>query len=395
MLRLLVAALALAALTPALAPAPAAAFLAPATPELDGALPAGTVSTGAEPMVLVAQSGAILVADTSGLRRSVDGGLTWTRSANPFSVGGAFTDGWALAQDAAGTLYVAKTQGQVISVAASDDDGRSFRSVSVLVGAGPVADRPWLAAGAAGHVALVWYQAGAGEWCAASTDGGLTWLGRTTNNVGFSNAGNLHMDADGSLWYAEDYGIHRWDAGCAGPVRTATLPLSGPQIFTQLARTPSGDGFVAQPSTDGRMELRGIHGLDKTSMKRLVVSPPEHSTTTFGAVAALGDDEVAVAWYGTEAAGNPSSSAFRGDWNVYVARVTGYWTSTPTITVTKVTDTPNHKGWFCMSGVTCSTGRALLDYFGIAYDAEGGLHVAYGHDVGGVQVRHAVVPAGP
>lgn len=392
MLRALVLAALAAMLGPTLA-SPEPLFLAPGSPALAGEPPAGTVSAGAEPTMLVARSGALLVGDTSGLRRSVDGGLTWTRSANPF-LPGLFNDGWSLAQDDAGTLYASTTQGQVIGVAASRDDGRTWSTVTPVAGAGGIADRPWLAAGGDGRVALVWYQAGAGEWCAYSTDGGLTFLARSTSNIGFSNAGNLVMDPDGSLWYATDYAVLTWDAGCANPQRAAQLPPSGPQIFIQLARTPGGDSFVAQPSADGTaMELRAFHGLDRASLKRLVVSPPTLRANSFGAVAALGDDEVAVAWYGSASPGNPSSSSYQGEWRVYVARVTGYWTATPTVEVTQVTSTPNHRGWFCMGGLSCTGGRALLDYFGIDHDAAGNLHVAYGHDAGtSAQVRHAVVP---
>lgn len=368
---------------------PGGVFLAPA----GDAFPVeGGVSGGAEPMMLVARSGALLVGDTSGLRRSVDGGASWQASPDPF-LGGAFADGWALAQDDAGTLYAASTQGQVIGVAASRDDGRTWDAVSPIVGAGGVADRPWLAANGDGRVALVWYQAGAGEWCAYSEDGGVTFLGRTLHNVGFSNAGNLEMDEAGRLWYATRYGVNRWDAGCAGSQVTAQLPPGGPQIFVQLALTPSEDAFVAQPAWgSGAMELRGMHGLDRATYKALNVSPPELRANTFGAVANLGDEEIAVAWYGSTSPGDPSSSAFRGEWHVYVARVRGFWTDAPTVDVTKVTTTPNHRGWFCMGGVSCNSGRALLDYFGIAYDSDGNLHVAYGDDASpGGRVKHAVV----
>ena len=385
---LVVLALALPALA---APAPAMPlFLAP----VGDTAPDAGVSGGAEPTMFVAQSGTLFVGDTAGLHRTTDGGATWRLSPNPF-LPGLFTDGWSVAQDDAGALYASTTQGEAIGVAVSHDDGASWSFTSQVVGAGAVADRPWLAAGPAGHVALVWYQAGAGEWCASSTDGGVTWLGRTLNNVGFSNAGNLLMDEDGSLWYATHYGVNRWQEGCAGAQQTALLPPAGSQIFVQLARTPAGDSFVAQPSWGSTgMELRGMHGLDAASLKRVVVSPPDLRSNTFGAVAARGDDEVAVAWYGSASPGDPASSAYHGDWFVHVARVHGFWSDAPTVTVTKLTASPNHRGWFCMSGVSCSGGRALADYFGIAYDDAGNLHVAYGDDVsGGGRVKYAMLPA--
>ena len=367
-------------------------FLAPLVADL--AAPAGSVSGGAEPSILLAGS-TVLVGDTSGVHRSADGGATWAHSSHPF-LPGLFTDGRALAMDDAGRLYVGDTQGEVVGVAVSDNLGASWAYTTSVVGASSVADRPWLAARGDGNVALVFFSAPVGsEQCAYSTDAGRTWLTRTVTNSGPANAGNVVLDAQNRLWYSEGTRVLRWSQPCQGSLQLAILPPSGAQIFTQMAVTDAGDALLAQPSADnGVMELRAMHGLNTLSMKRIAVSPPGLRSNTFGAIAAKPDgSEVTVAWYGSATPGNPSG-AFSGSWDVYVARVTDVWSATPSVTVTKVTSVPNHVGGFCMAGISCTTGdRDLLDYFGVAYGPDGAVHVAYGHDGSGSSssVRYAKV----
>lgn len=392
MLRLLVLVGAALLLSSAAAPAPAPAFYADASD--DGALPVAGVSTGEEPMILVA-GGTLLVGDTAGVHRSTDGGATWTRSAHPF-LPGAFTDGRALAVDDAGRLYAAHTQGQFIGVAVSANMGATWEWTSHVVAANSIADRPWLSAQGDGKVVLVWY-GDFGEQCAYSSDAGRTWTTRTLTGGGVPNAGSVHLDEAGRVWYTNGASIFRWSTPCGAIMRTVPLGASGPQILDQLAVDDAGRAYAALPSFDSsRMEVRGVRNMDASTLKTLSVSPAVLRSNTFGAIATKADgSELAVAWYGSESAGNPSAS-FSGEWNVYVARVTGYWTASPVVTVQKVTTEPNHVGGYCMSGIACTTGTAdrdLLDYFGVAYAPDGTLHVAYGHDgaTTNAVVRHAAL----
>jgi hypothetical protein len=146
------------------------------------------------------------------------------------------------------------------------------------------------------------------------------------------------------------------------------------------------------------MQLRGFSSWSASTYKAITVSNATIRSSTYATVASRGNGEVAVAWYGSTTAGDPSST-FSGSWDVYVARVTGFWTATPSVTLEKVTSVSNHVGGFCMNGITClpGTDRDLLDYFGIAYDAAGNLHVAYGHDgaTSSPSVRYAKLPALP
>jgi hypothetical protein len=354
-----------------------------------GSAVAGTVSNGAEPWVTVLADGVVLVGDTAGLHRSADGGATWT-TAPDFSFPGLFTDGWPIAVDAAGTVYTARTQGQVVAVGASHDEGRSWSTTDKVVDAAPVADRPWVAARNAGEVVVLDYGSPVGEVFSYSSDGGATFLSRTLNNEGGANAGNAQMDASGHIWFSNGYDFERWDPQCQGKPALLWVGGHGKQVFTQLA-VAGGDEYAAMPRADnGDMRIVAAQGLDPASVKELAVSSPTLRSNTYGAIAASPDGStIAVAWYGSATAGDPSGS-FAGSWDTYVARVTGFWTATPTIQVTKVTATPNHSGGFCMSGLSCTSGRALLDYIGVALGPDGSAHVAYGDDSSGsAVVRYA------
>ena len=361
---------------PGVAVAPSNAFLADA-PRPPGA----AVSGGAEPSILVDRDGAfILVGDTSGVYRSVDGGATWSRASVP-RLGGLFNDGWALAQDDVGRLYASTTNGQIIGVAISDDDGATWRaSTQQVVGAAGVADRPWLAARGDGEVALLYYGAPTGEMCVRSLDAGETWPDR---GLGWSgpNAGNAAFDSKGNLYYSNGDQVYRFTMACRAAPSARPLPPSGAQIFTQIAIDGEDRVYAAQPTANnGAMTLRGFSAWSTLAYKDLVVSPPEVASNTFATLSAHGD-EVVVAWYGSETPGNPAIATYEGAWNVFVARVTGFWTDTPTIEYARLTTDANHVGDFCMGGVSCTNGdRDLLDYFMVDHAPDGSVHVAYGHD---------------
>lgn len=356
------------------------------------ALPANTVSSGAEPMILAARDGTLYVGDTSGLSKSTDGGVTWQDVDTPF-FGGLFTDGFALAEDEAGTLYVAVTNGQMISMGATDDGGASWR-VNHLVDASTIADRPWIAARGEGEVAIVYNDLKTTrEACLHSTDGGATFL-PYLGIVATPNAGNLVFDDDGKLYYSLGNVAYRWDTPCLGePKRLVHGAVGGAQTFTTLAVDDDGALFVAGPDTgNDRMLLVGRSGAGG-QWRSLTISAPEARSNTYATVSEQ-DGEVAVAWYASDTPGNPADPAFDGSWNVQVARVTGFFTVAPSIERIVVTGEPNHVGDFCMAGISCTNGdRDLLDYFGLDHGPDGALHVAYGHDGAGgnAEVRYATV----
>lgn len=309
---------------------------------LDAPRPFSTkVSNGAEPLMLAKRDGTLFISDWTGLYRSTDGGATWRATPNPFlELNNVLADGWALAEDADGTLYAADTNGPIVGVAASQDNAETWSLQNKIVEAGAVVDRPWLAARGSGDVVLITNTIRPGfasvqrEECVRSRDGGATWTDRAVVNAARPNAGNVVFDSAGNIWFSNGETLFYWVRACQGGPAEIDQPDGGAQIFTQVAIDASDRVYLAQPTDDnGAMRIwsykRGLGG----GTHSVVVSPPELRSNTFGAIDVQGD-EIAVAWYGSESAGNPSQGSFSGVWNVYVARLSipdFLASSTPTI----------------------------------------------------------------
>lgn len=407
-------------LAPAAAPeaetsAPAADGYAPNLYLLDSVRAVDArVSGGAEPSVLVDPStGYVLIGDTAGIHRSTDNGATWTH-VNPFFQF-LLGDGAALARDDAGKLYATSLDGADILLTTSTDGGATWRSPTPVVSSGiatpvdvwPVADRPWIAAQGNGEVAIVYNQVGSpsATKCLRSTDGGQTFTEHRPSR-GAAIAGGLAMDEDRNLYMIVNGVLDRYTKNCLG------LDTSAPSTaWLQNRRTidmfPGADGATNQMNVDVEgtdayatmagannavLRVASVHG-DMLTRKEIVIAPPELKSYVFPVVS-VHAGEVAVSWYGSETPGDPSDPSFAGSWNVFVARIDGFWTATPTVTIDRLTAVPNHVGDLCMAGIGCTGGgadRDLLDYYGIDHGADGSVHVSYGHDGSGssAEVRHA------
>lgn len=376
---------------------------------------ASIVSTSGEPSILVDQNGQwIWVGDFQGVHRSTNG-VTWTRSV-PQQAPGAFIDGFALAQDAySGALYSTSTTGQWIAVDKSFNGGQTWTQINRFAAIGlPFADRPWIVTGPAPEEVTLIYNGNGGEGCMHSTDGGVTFVPGSTAELPV-NAGNVVRDDFGNTYFVPSSRdmIYMWKGPEACPIHVPGLPLthtfkafpaSGAQILTQLA-VPAGTGttvdgghvYVAVPTVgNGQMVVHGVESMrtiPPVPVKTVVISTPAMKSNTFAAIAVMPDDsEIAVSWYASPVAGDPSSSSYPASatWSVYAARITNFWSANPTVTV-ELVESGNYKGWFCMGGVSCTSGRSLADYHGITYAADGKLHVVWGHQNSGnsVDVRYA------
>jgi hypothetical protein len=358
-------------------------------------LQAASVSDGAEPSILADRNGKhVWIGDTSGGYVSDDNGTTWAPLPSLALGVHALADGWGLAQDEAGRLYAADLTENHIDVGRSDD-GRAWAQKTYAVGVFDSVDRPWLAAGKPGEVALFYVAAvgilvGPDEHCARSTDGGATYTDQRPLGAA-PQGGKAFADSQGRVYFVNDNGILYRFATCLGGA-TQIKMLEPSAINNMIQADASGtDLYMAAATGDGAITLAGSH--DGGAVKTLDVSPPTLHTNTFATVSAWGD-EVAVAWYGSEAQGDPGADTFQGDFNVELAIVHDFW-GTPTVTVTRLTDSPNHNGPICMGGIGCTGNRGLLDYFMIDHDKWGGLHVAYVDDTGQngpTGVRYVHVP---
>jgi hypothetical protein len=102
-------------------------------------------------------------------------------------------------------------------------------------------------------------------------------------------------------------------------------------------------------------------------------------------VAARGDGQVAVAWYGGNATGNPEDAPEDAAWFTYVAERKG--PGEPFSLGAASGAAPVKVGPMCPKGAACTGNREILDYPSLAYDAQGGIHVAFAtsREVAGVK----------
>lgn len=367
---------------------------APAPAWLHG-LRESPVSSGAEPSLLADRNGKFLwIGDTSGTYSSSDNGLSWHLMTYPINVGAVFDDGVALAQDDKGTLYAAYLNNNRIDVAVSHD-GQTFDAFTVG-GIFDTVDRPWIGAHGDGQVALFYidavgpiYTAGSGH-CARSTDGGKTFTD-TVPLAANPQGGKAFYDQAGNFYYSQDNGaVMQFTSTCLGGGREVQLldDLGSANNMVQ-ADADGNDLYMAGTNGQGRIELAGRTAGGAT--KNLVVSPASLGASTYATVSPT-KGEVAVAWYGSTTKGDPFSTAFNGDFSVYVARVQNFWSNQPNVTVVKATGV-NHHGMICSEGLTCTSGRGLLDYFMADHDTKGRLHIAYVNDADGTGVVHTMLPA--
>jgi hypothetical protein len=98
---------------------------------------------------------------------------------------------------------------------------------------------------------------------------------------------------------------------------------------------------------------------------------------------------VAIAWYGTDAAGQPDSfpnwfndpnGATAYKWWGYVGVITSATKPTATIAQQRFTEKPMDYGQICNQGIDCTVSngdRTMADFFGFASDKSGGLRIVY------------------
>jgi hypothetical protein len=91
-------------------------------------------------------------------------------------------------------------------------------------------------------------------------------------------------------------------------------------------------------------------------------------------VAARGDGQVAVAWYGGNATGEPEEAGEDARWYAFVAERQGRGQP---FRIGTVGEEPVKQGPMCPKGAACAANRELLDYVSLAYGPDGRLHMAF------------------
>ncbi len=292
-----------------------------------------------------------------------------------------------------------------IGVATSFDSGKTFPAQNSNAFAGDVAgtDRQWgaLWRDPAGkdHLFLL-YNAlqssnGKGTILRESLDYGQTFTnvgdGGTLAGVFDSGAlGQLRVNKRGDLFFTSENspavnlvrGIRKADGTYTF---SATKVSSEPgtntrQLFVTSALDTAGNLYVAWSrdeagaNTDVGTYLAVSTDSGASFGRPIKVNSSALHDSTFPWVIAGDPGRVAVAFYGTEKAGDASSNS--GPWDVYVTQSVDALSKAPHLNQVKVSEHPSHTNPFCFSGLGCTAGSAqdrnLGDFFQVDMDPTDG-----------------------
>jgi hypothetical protein len=310
------------------------------------------------------------------------------------------------------TIYVASLNLASVAVAHSTDDGATWSNVPLVFGV-PVDDREWIAAYGANTSLLTYHDVATNNInVLRSDDGGATYtqiaraIPATDYKALLNQHGNLAIDrrttagaAAGQFWAYQSFvapstkpsllsflpvvgtatlneafmsvskdGGHTWSVR---PIPCSVSAHSLSNQFPNVSVAP--DGTVWSSWSDGQNVFTAVSRDHGSSWS----CSPAVSTNTAQAIfpwMVATSAGVDLVYYGTT---TPESSADTPTWSVYFAQnlpstATGWGTPTQLM--------PVHVGTVCGQGVECTSGRQLLDDFGVDTDQEGFAHIAYSHD---------------
>ncbi|MGQ0537285.1 MAG: hypothetical protein ACT4PT_14580 [Methanobacteriota archaeon] len=294
----------------------------------------------------------------------------------------------------------------------SSDGGRSRDPVTITATDAleptAVTDRPWLAAGPDGRLGLYYLFIdrtqslvgnGAGVTRAVfSADHGETW-GEPVD-VTPRRTGHVHLHARplvvGGTIFVPYLDIGPLAPGRAGvdlpaAVRVAVSPDDGrswESFFVAAVPEGTGNLLPLQGAADAKgrlflgwaaragenMALFFTEGSADGHTWNPPVAIQANGTHFQPWLAARGDGQVAVAWYGGDSTGDPEDAADDAPWFAFAATRDGEdspWR------IGHASEEPVKTGPICVRGGGCTSNHELLDNLGLTYDTSGVLHLAF------------------
>lgn len=354
-----------------------------------------------EPSVVLHPEGSIVVTAADGIDLppflhssaiwvSHDGGASFTQVADVEGAAVAKPPVGAeghLALGADGNLYFVEMVDLANhAVSRSEDGGRSWQLVHPAVMPDTVGDRPWIAAGSAGVVAVAATGA-SGTWVVVSTDGGQTFPTQTSLGIGAATPyrgtymSPLVMDQDDRIYLAsagkDGVWMHRSaDLGQsfdAVQVHATENPSS--KVFAVPAVDAAGTVYVAWAETlGGTTRVRYAFSTDRgaTWSQPVDVTGPEESAV-LPWIADAGAGSLAVAYYVAETSADSDAAA--GPWRAAVTLVEEAASLAPAMLRFTANATAK-QGPVCTQGSACGGDRELGDYLGVDV-ADGFVHVVW------------------
>jgi hypothetical protein len=361
--------------------------------------------TRGEPRIALGPDAAIYVAASQPLGRdtlfkSTDGGTTWrTLNVTNMPFGGGDDDVYVTPDN---TVWVAGQEpGSMCESAMRGDGGGEGVFVTHpfdcgTSGAPTGVDRPWLEAtqrGPNGQRILMYFNVSGAHTITATDDNGLTWK-RIGALSGGRFPGNLVVDDAAHFVYAattvratgqpEKVVVHRsadagatWTRFDVASLTTGDTGLNHVYVtrdtvgtlYTAWTDDPDGAGYRVWSSRSDD------HGSTWTAPTLVSAASGTH---VLPAIDAGTPGRVAVAWYATDATGDPNVVPATAQWHPQAASSLDggrTWTSTPVSTVV------NHVGPICTKGASCSGNRRLLDFLSVEVDPQGRANVVWSDDI--------------
>jgi hypothetical protein len=359
------------------------------------------------------------------IHRSTDNGLEFHVD-SPIGLrpdlppGGGDTD---ITVDDQGYHYFVDLEGLVnLGTAVSNDDGDNWRKNPVAVQNAAV-DRQWYAidngptsAAFDNTVFLAFHEAAVGTYIYSSPGstgpndpiGGLIWQNASANAprplAADATCAQLRFDKiTRNLYYACNEGTHvRLTIGHVEPgqrtgivFHNITLPESpgggGPgHLFPAFATDSGGNVYAAWIDTNDN----GVYyssstdqGESWTTPVRVSVAPATTAEFLWAQGGTAGT--LALAWYATDAQGQPDSfpnwaedpaGATAVKWWGYAATVTNAASLSPTVAQQRLTEKPMHYGQICNQGIGCTISggdRTMADFFALNFDRRGAIRLVY------------------
>ncbi|MGB2874044.1 MAG: hypothetical protein WBB76_01055 [Gaiellaceae bacterium] len=359
------------------------------------------------------------------IHRSTDNGLSFHVD-SPVGLrpdpgpGGGDTD---IVTDDQGYQYFVDLEGLVnLGTAVSNDTGNTWRKNPVAV-QNTAVDRQWFAldngttsSASDNTVFLAFHESAVGTFIYSSpgstgpTDpvGGLVWQNSAANSplplASDATCGQLRFDPlKRNLYYACSEGDHvRMTIGHVAPgqrtgivYHNVALPVSpgggGPgHLFPAMAVDKGGNVYAAWiDSKDNNVYYSSSSNQGQTWTSPVQVNSPPSVTNEFLWAQGGAAGTVALAWYGTDAAGQPDnfpswyndpkgSTAYK--WWGYVGVITSATSPSATIAQQRFTEKPMHYGQICNQGIGCTVSggdRTMADFFAFASDKPGGMRIVY------------------
>jgi hypothetical protein len=332
-------------------------------------------------------------------------GLTYDGQPNAVSgigaSGGDIDTAFAPAKASTGTyrIYTSSLNLGSVNVATSTDNGKTWTQTPVQAGL-PVDDREWIAAYGPDTSLLTYHDIGTDNIdVLRSDDGGQAYtqiaqvIPATDYKAGNNELGNLVIDHNSgtgtasSPFYAyQSFVAPSTSSGSAYNEAFLGVSADGGKTWTDrpipcstgwggsldhnfpnVSVAPNGTlWYAVSNDTSIFTATSADHGATWTCSASV-------STTTGQAIfpwlAATGAG-VDLVYYGAPTKANQT-------WSVYFAQNTA---GTPSGWGSPQQLMPVHTGPVCEGGVSCTSGRQLLDDFGIDTDQSGWAHIAYSHD---------------